>query len=279
MLRIYQDLVRYVLGELESCLYNNHMRVHPTSFKKFFFVIVLLGSYQCWALTVAIDPGHGGMDQGAVRGDAKESTIVLEVGRRLHQKISQSSQLKSYLTRNSDQMLSLSERVKIAKEKKADVLISLHANAAPDTRAQGIEVFFQNSLPPDEEALYLASLENQMVSPSEANDKEPSRRGDISAIVQDLFNQARLKNSLRLSESLQQKKSQLGSVTIKQAPFYVISKSSMPSVLLELGFLTHPKDHKKLKSTAHQEELAEKIYLALLEYKEKIDSTEAQALK
>lgn len=242
-------------------------------------IAILINTQKSSALTVVIDPGHGGMDHGAVRGETKESMIVLEVGRRLHQKISQSPQLKSYLTRNSDQMLSLSERVKIAQDKKADVLISLHANTAPDARAQGIEVFFQNSLPPDEEALYLASIENQVVTNSEINDKEPSRRGDISAIVHDLFNQARLKNSLRLSESLQQKKSQLGSVTIKQAPFYVISKSSMPSVLLELGFLTHPKDHKKLKSSTHQEELAEKIYLALLEYKEKIDSTEPQALK
>ncbi|HRO68221.1 MAG TPA: N-acetylmuramoyl-L-alanine amidase, partial [Pseudobdellovibrionaceae bacterium] len=102
---------------------------------------------------------------------------------------------------------------------------------------------------------------------------DPSRKGDVNAIISDLHRQHRLRSSLRLSELMS--KSWKGNdprkgASIKQAPLYVVSRSSMPSVLVELGFLTNPSESRKLASSAYRQELAERLRDALLTYKIKM---------
>lgn len=241
--------------------------------------LFLLMAPKANALNIVIDPGHGGTDTGAVRGGVKESALVLNVAKQLKDLIDQDIQFRSILTRDKDKMMSLNERVQTAEKWGADIFISLHANTAPDARARGMEVFFQNSLPPDEDSQYLAGIENQNFSTLEESTTKMSRSSDVAVIVQDLHRQARMQNSLRLSEAVQNHVDSAGPVTIKQAPFFVISKSSMPSVLIELGFLSHPKELQKLTSEVYQKDLAKKIHSALVQYKEKMDSQEPQALK
>jgi len=234
---------------------------------------------------IMLDPGHGGVDTGAVRGSAKESDLVLKVAQKLRVLLEKDPRFTISMTRTQDHALTLAERVKLAQKADADLFVSLHANAADDPRARGVEFFFQNSLPADEESLFLANQENEIAatnaSDSEASSDEPSKKGDVNAIVEDLQRQSRILSSLRLTQALSsvwQKRSPETQVAIKQAPFYVISKATMPSVLIEIGFLTNPKEVKKLMENQYQTELAQKIYRALVAYKEKMDNPEAKTL-
>ncbi|WP_374027432.1 N-acetylmuramoyl-L-alanine amidase [Bdellovibrio bacteriovorus] len=248
--------------------------------------LLILCSPSAFALHIMLDPGHGGVDTGAVYGGAKEADLVLKVAQKLQTLLAKNEKFKVTMTRTNDRNLSLPERVKMAEGTKADLFVSLHANAASDQRAKGVEFFFQNNLPPDEDALFLASQENQMVLNSrELHDisggDELSKKGDVAAIVEDLHRQNRLNSSLRLTQALTQvwgTDNNAAQATIKQAPFYVISKTTMPSVLIEIGFLTNPREAKKLVSAEYQNDLAQKIYTALQSYKEKMDNHTAKSL-
>jgi N-acetylmuramoyl-L-alanine amidase len=104
----------------------------------------------------------------------------------------------------------------------------------------------------------------------------PSKKGDVMAIVEDLHRQYRAKSSLKITQLLA---TDWSHTAIKQAPFYVVSKTSMPAVLIEVGFLTHPEESKKLNTPKYQQEIAQKIYKAVLQYKEMMDNIEGQALE
>ncbi|MNK12100.1 N-acetylmuramoyl-L-alanine amidase AmiC precursor [compost metagenome] len=254
---------------------------------KFWILGLCLGagfSTETKAYHIMLDPGHGGVDTGAVYNSARESDLVLKVALKLKDLLDKKSDFQVSITRTKDHMLSLPERVKVAESSKADLFVSLHANAAIDQRARGVEFFFQNNLPPDEESLFLASQENQALLASSESvhlGDEPSKKGDVAAILEDLHRQNRIESSLRLTQSLTDvwhREGQGSQVSIKQAPFYVISKTSMPSVLIEIGFLSNPKEAKKLLSADYQNQLAQKIYSALVSYKEKMDKNDTKTL-
>ncbi|WII72330.1 N-acetylmuramoyl-L-alanine amidase [Bdellovibrio sp. 22V] len=255
-------------------------------FKQAVAVSALLWALPASALHIMLDPGHGGVDTGAVHGPAKEADLVLKVAQRVKALLEKDTQFKVTLTRHHDKNVTLPARVKMAEEAKADLFVSLHANAASDQRAKGVEFFFQNNLPPDEESLFLASQENQMILNSKelhsiSGGDELSKKGDVAAIVEDLHRQNRLMSSLRLTQTLTSvwgADQNAAHATIKQAPFYVISKTTMPSVLIEIGFLTNPKEAKRLLTSDYQNDLAQKIYSALLSYKEKMDNHTAKTL-
>jgi N-acetylmuramoyl-L-alanine amidase len=238
------------------------------------------------ALHILLDPGHGGIDTGAVYGATKEADLVLKVAQKLKTILAQDENFKVTMSRTEDRNVPLPDRVKLAESVGADLFVSLHANAALDNRARGVEFFFQNNLPPDEESLFLASQENQMILNSRelhaiSGGDDLSRKGDVAAIVEDLHRQNRLLSSFQLTQALTNiwaADQTAATATIKQAPFYVISKTSMPSVLIEIGFLSNPREYKKLLSTDYQKDLAQKIYSGLRSYKEKMDNRTAKTL-
>ncbi len=243
---------------------------------KIIFFYLLWSSSFCWAFHVVLDPGHGGSDKGAMRGAVRESDLVLKIALDLKTRLEKNKDFQVSLTRPDDHNVSLPDRVKKAEQLRADLFVSLHANAALDARAKGIEFYFQNSLPPDEESLYLASVENQNLKETAqtANEEEPSKKNDVAAILEDLHRQDRIEKSLRLNQtlsSLWDAKNDHEKISIKQAPFYVISKTNMPAVLIEIGFITNAKEVKKLLSPQYQSEISSKIYRALVAYKEKGD--------
>ncbi len=262
------------------------MSLSRFQFRHILLPVLLLWSFPASALHIMLDPGHGGVDTGAVHGNAKEADLVLKVAQRLKALLEKNPEFTVSITRMHDKNITLPARVKMAEEAKADLFVSLHANAASDQRAKGVEFFFQNNLPPDEDSLFLASQENQMLLNSKelhdiSGGDELSKKGDVAAIVEDLRRQNRLKSSLRLTETLTQVwdgDANAAPATIKQAPFYVISKTSMPAVLIEIGFLTNPREAKKLLTPDYQSDLAQKIYSALLSYKEKMDNRAAKTL-
>jgi N-acetylmuramoyl-L-alanine amidase len=240
-------------------------------------------------LHVLIDPGHGGADSGATRGKIKESQIALQVSEKLRELLAADLQFQVSLTRTSDRFLTLKDRVEQIEETKADLFLSIHANSSSDRRARGVEFYFQNHLPPDEETLYLAATENrlerQLASTTES-ELEPTKKNDVLSIIEDLRRQTRMTSSLKLSDKLlrswnrgSESPSKTESNTIRQAPFYVVSKAGVPSVLVELGFITNPKDADRLVDANYQQSIAERIYRGLREYKEMMDKTEPGPLK
>ncbi|MEZ0393305.1 MAG: N-acetylmuramoyl-L-alanine amidase [Pseudobdellovibrionaceae bacterium] len=248
------------------------------------FVLSGFASVSIWAapLKVIVDPGHGGSDAGAVYGPAKESEITLQVAKHLQDLLRQSSDFHSSLTRSQDQNLSLQERVQLAEKEKADLFLSIHANASTDQRARGVEFYFQNHLPADQESLFLANLENQMVKETQGPNQDLSKKGDVLAIVEDLKRQTKMRSSYVLSDRLLKawnKSGRKNSNVIRQAPFYVISKTSIPSVLVELGFVSNPKESQKLIQANYQKEIALKIYQGLVDYKEMVDKAELGRLQ
>lgn len=245
---------------------------------------LLLGQALCAApLKVIIDPGHGGTDAGAVQGQAREAEIALNVSLHLNSLLQQDSDFTTTLTRRSDKTLSLQERVDFAEKTKGDLFLSIHANASNDQRAKGVEFYFQNHLPPDEETLFLANAENKVPKTAEqiAADDEPSQKGDIKAIIDDMKRTQRMNSSLALSKTLLHRwqSEKKDPHAVRQAPFFVVSKVGMPSVLVELGFLTNPKEAQKLLSKQYQKEIAQKIYLGLKDYKESMDKSPGQRLQ
>jgi N-acetylmuramoyl-L-alanine amidase len=229
-------------------------------------------------LKVLIDPGHGGTDTGAVYGAARESEISLKVAVELKKLIDQSQFFRASLTRTKEINISLQERVNMAELENADLFLSLHANASPDPRARGFELYFQNHLPPDEETLYLANTENQVLQEDSAQASTISKRGDVTAILEDLKRHKRMQESFRLSKNLLKAWGLRNSSAIRQAPFFVISKTNIPSVLVEMGYLTHAADAQKLIRPEFQKEIAKKIFQGLVNYKEALSQSATERL-
>jgi N-acetylmuramoyl-L-alanine amidase len=241
------------------------------------FVALPLVAHATTPLQITIDPGHGGSDAGAVRGRAREADIALHVAEILQQLVNQDENFHASLTRTTNENLSLNERVAIADKNKADLFLSIHANAANDRRARGVEFYFQNHLPPDEETLYLAASENQVAKAQEltsSSEMAPTKKNDVMAIIEDLKRQHRMKSSHKLSRKLLEAwnaETKVDNNAIRQAPFYVVTKTNMPAVLVELGFLTNPKEADRLMDPRYQKEVAGRIYAGLKRYKEIVD--------
>ena len=249
---------------------------------KISFVLLLLAlpASSNAAFRVLIDPGHGGSDNGAVHSHLREADVVLDISLRLQKLLEATPGIEVSLSRTTDLLVTLPDRVKKAKSAHADLLLSLHANAAPGETAQGLEFFFQNSLPADEDALYLADLENQSATELVTADLSNTRRGDVNAIIEDLHRQARMQSSLKFSEALARQWQGRGikHLAIKQAPLYVVNHATQPSVLVEVGFLTHPVESKKLAQAAYRNELALHLRDAVLEYRSQIQPLGPRAL-
>lgn len=239
------------------------------------------------SLKIMIDPGHGGTDSGAVYGKAREADIVLKVATALKELMQkENSGFEANLTRSQDRNLTLPERVAFAEKQKADLFVSIHANASKDQRARGVEFYFQNQLPADEDSMYLANLENQKESQlfRESESEDMTSQGDVAAILDDLKRTHKMHQSHQLSIELLKawqpiiNASVHESTAIRQAPFYVIARTKIPSVLVELGFISNPKESERLMKPSYQKEIAQRIFQGLQAYKEKVDKSELGSL-
>lgn len=223
----------------------------------------------CYAIKVILDPGHGGTDKGAVYGTAQESKLVFEISKQLKELLENSNYIVG-LTRSKDEFVSLQKRVQFSQQQNGDLFLSLHANASQDKRAKGIEFFLQ---PPQS----TTSFSHKDLTVEELNDSRDfgssklslSKKADIAKIVSDLSQQVKIKRSLHFTSSL---KKDLPGV-IKQAPFYVLTKTKIPSVLIEVGFLSHSKENKKLLKPEYQKLLAQKIFESIQSYEVKLGAT------
>lgn len=245
------------------------------------FVLSLLVQMATAApLAVVIDAGHGGRDHGAVRNGVLEANITLAVSQQLRALLEKDRRFKVLVTRAEDSSVSLHRRAVLAKEKHADIFLSIHVNSSPDRRARGAEFYFQNQLPPDEESMFLAHQENvaeegEQVQPLTYDLLEKTKYpADVATIISDLLDGDRVLRSSELSKALKvswrgSRKSKTNSV--RQAPFYVLSQMRVPSSLVELGFLTNPDDFNELTNPRAQKKMAEDLYRGLVAYKDSMD--------
>lgn len=240
--------------------------------KSLIFFLTLCYQVSAFAsFKIVIDPGHGGIDTGAVKSKVIESELALIIGKKVGALLEKDPDFSVFYTRKDNSYISLEERVALSERKKADAFLSIHLNSSKDSRASGKEIFFQNLLPPDEESLYLANQENkgrqQKVDRLESN-------SDLQLIIQDLEKNHRVLLSSQLSEALHRNwgaKTTLRQRPIRQAPFLVLAKSSVPSVLVEVGYISNAREAKMLSNSEFQDKIANGMYLGLKEFKELVD--------
>jgi N-acetylmuramoyl-L-alanine amidase len=216
---------------------------------------------------IVIDPGHGGKDYGApgyLKG-VHEKKVVLQIARKLADKIKAELGLEVILTRNRDRFLTLEERTALANTKSADLFISIHTNASRDRRAYGIETYFLN-LATDEEAIRVAAMENATST---------KNISDLQKILYDLMQNAKINESSRLAAYVQssttghlknKRYTRIKSKGVKQAPFYVLLGAQMPSILIETSFISNSRECKRLVSPKFQERLVEGIVEGIRKY-------------
>ncbi|HEY5908871.1 MAG TPA: N-acetylmuramoyl-L-alanine amidase, partial [Vicinamibacteria bacterium] len=206
--------------------------------------------------TVVIDPGHGGEDLGA-QGPAGllEKDVALSIARRLRAIITNTLGLQVFLTRDKDAEITLDERTAIANNYKADLFISIHANAWRGRSANGSEVYFLSYQASDEESRRVAQTEGAALPPS-----APSGAGaDLALILWDMAQAEHLEESSLLAGRIQE---ELAAVTgsqgrgVKQAPFRVLVGAAMPAVLVEVAFISNPEEEKLLAQDAFQAKVA-----------------------
>jgi N-acetylmuramoyl-L-alanine amidase len=216
---------------------------------------------------VVIDPGHGGEDPGTIgNGKLKEKDIVLDIGRRLAAVLDSRGGYDTRLTRKGDYFVSLRKRKRIANESGGDVFISIHANSAPNRSASGTEIFFVSPRgASDQAARELADRENAC---DLVGGVSPDAGDDVLSILVDLKMSDSVQKSSDLASLMASRlgQSRVSDGVVKQAGFVVLKNLAMPSVLVEVGFLTNSSDVKKLGTESHRRAYAECLANAIDAY-------------
>jgi N-acetylmuramoyl-L-alanine amidase len=228
--------------------------------------------------TIVIDPGHGGKDPGTMGKKAKEKDVALKISLKVGNYIEKNIPgVKVIYTRKNDRYVSLDERAELANRSKAQLFICIHANSLPGAPAYGTETYVMG-LHKDKGNFEVAKRENAVILMDE-NYKERYEGFDPkspeSYILFTLSQSAYHESSLRFAQKLEdQFKTKAGRYSrgVKQAGFLVLWRTSMPSVLIECGFLSNAKEENFLASDNGQELIASGIYRAFRDYKAEIES-------
>ncbi|MGH7536086.1 MAG: N-acetylmuramoyl-L-alanine amidase, partial [Gemmatimonadales bacterium] len=210
-------------------------------------------------LIIAIDAGHGGEDPGAVGASgAQEKQVTLAIARRLAHLCNREPGMRAVLIRDGDYFIPLRDRVQRARTRKADLFVSIHADAFPDRRAGGSSVYVLSRHGASSEAArWLAERENaaDLVGGISLDDKEQP----LKAILIDLSQTGSLEASLDVGGRVLKRLTGLGRVhhtAVQRAAFAVLKSPDIPSILVETAFITNPEEERKLVDPTHQERLA-----------------------
>lgn len=228
---------------------------------------------------VVIDAGHGGKDPGALGRRVQEKKITLAVAQRLGKLISADfPEIKVLYTREKDVFVELYERAGIANRSKADLFISIHCNANPSAKFRGAESYVMG-LHRTDENLDIAKKENAaiLLEPDYTknyNGFDPN--SDESYITFSLFQDIYLEQSTGFAAGIQRELKSGAGMTdrgVRQAGFLVLYKTTMPSVLVEIGFLSNPEEENFLMSEKGQDEIAQSIFRAFRKYRDDQEGT------
>ena len=216
--------------------------------------------------TIVIDPGHGGDEVGARGpGGTLEKNVALAIARRLRDQLVNALGVQVFLTRTQDVEMELDARTAIANNYKADLFISIHANAVRARGAKGSEVYFLSYQASDEESRRMAQMEG---AADATGSGDPG--SDLAVILWDMAQAEHLEESSALATRIQD---ELAGVTgsqsrgVKQAPFRVLVGATMPAVLVEVAFISNPREEKLLNSAAYQDKVAKAVMLGIARYR------------
>lgn len=214
---------------------------------------------------IVLDPGHGGKDPGAIGvGGVTEKDIVLSVAKKLAVRLRDEMGIQVVLTRQDDRFVALEDRTAIANAEDADLFISLHMNASPSGEKRGIETYYLDNTT-DEAALRLAARENG------TSRKQVS---DLQFILSDMTQNMKLEDSITLAHRLQSAMvsgmtgaiGEVKDLGVKKALFYVLVGARMPSVLVEMSFITHRHEGRAMSQASGQDAMVEALMQGIQKY-------------
>ncbi len=220
--------------------------------------------------TLVIDAGHGGKDGGTVGKYSKEKDIALSIAVGLGEKIEKNlPEVNVIYTRKDDTFIPLFERIILANEVQADLFISIHCNASRNKNARGTETYVMGLHTADEN-LETAKRENAsilMEADFEENYDGFDPNSDAGHIILSMYQNLYLDKSIELATLVEKSFGLKTSRGVKQAGFVVLKRATMPSVLVETGFLSNPEEEKILNSKAGQQKIISGLYDAFVKYK------------
>jgi N-acetylmuramoyl-L-alanine amidase len=224
-------------------------------------------------IIIALDPGHGGEDPGAVGpGGTREKDVVLQIAHRLKERINASAingnPLRCYLTRDADFFVPLHVRVQKARRVQADLFVSIHADAFLTPAARGASVFaLSRGGASSSAARWMADKENKADLIGGVNVK--TQDVQVAHAMLDMSTTAQIKDSMQLAGALLGEIGSVGKLhkgQVEQAGFAVLKAPDIPSVLVETAFISNPDEETRLRSDAYQDQLADAIMRGIHRY-------------
>ena len=220
-------------------------------------------------ITVALDPGHGGEDPGAVgRGGTYEKTVTLEIAHRLRELIAADSTMRVAMTRDGDYFVPLRTRVAKARAVRADLLVSIHADAwiRPDARGSSVFALSQHGAS-STTAAYMAKKENNADLVGGVNLASKDRQ--LQRVLLDLSTTAQINDSLKLGSAVLRELERINRLhkpRVEQAGFAVLKAPDIPSILIETAFISNPEEEKRLRDDDYQDQMARAILAGIKRY-------------
>jgi N-acetylmuramoyl-L-alanine amidase len=220
-------------------------------------------------ITIAIDPGHGGEDPGAIGSlGSKEKHVVLSIAKRLRDKIENESYMRPFLTRDGDYFVPLHTRVQKARRVEADLFVSIHADAFIQPHAKGASVFALSQMGASSTmARWMANKENASDLIGGINIKVQDKQ--VANLLLDMSTTAQIKDSLQVGNSVLR---QIGGFAplhkgkVEQAGFAVLKAPDVPSILVETAFISNPQEESKLNDDGYQDRIADAILKGIKDY-------------
>jgi len=275
-------MIRLQFSELNQAM---HVRLFQ-GFKLFIFCLtfflvdqsVLAQSSK--TIKVVLDAGHGGKDTGAIGYGINEKDVALQVTLLIADLLEKRDDIQAIYTRKKDVFIGLRERANIANDASADLFISIHCNSVANASPYGAETFVLG-LHRNEDNLKIAMRENQVIELEENYEEKYDGFDPTSPesyIGFSLLQEQYLDQSILLADIIQ--KNFVGELKrkdrgVKQAGFLVLRETYMPSVLVELGFLSNRNENQFLKSSTNQKKLAQQIFNAIIQYKESLEKNQS----
>ena len=224
--------------------------------------------------TIILDPGHGGKDPGTIGyGGLKEKDVVLDIAKRLKKLLQRRLKVKVYMTRESDRFVGLRERSAFANKHGGKLFVSIHANSNPNRGAYGVETYCLGTARSEEDRL-IAEKENSVIRYEDSWSDYKNLDNEnyiLLAMAQNSFNKESQELAALVQQSIARK---LGTKSrgVKQAGFMVLVGTSMPKILVEVGFISNKWEAKRLRTRSYRQKVAEVIFEGIKKFKERSES-------
>jgi N-acetylmuramoyl-L-alanine amidase len=227
------------------------------------------GRHRPAPIIIAIDPGHGGEDPGAIgRLGTYEKDVVLSIAQRLAERINAQPGMRAFLTRDGDYFVPLAMRVEKARRVNADLFVSVHADAFVEPHARGASVYVLSERgASSSEARWLADRENAADGVGGVNLAGHNR--EVRRVLMALSTSAQIRDSMRLGSSVLGQLGGIGSVHkphVEQAAFAVLKSPDIPSILVETAFISNPQEERRLGDPKYQQQVSEAIFRGVRDY-------------